>query len=104
MITVGNKRHGATGEYIGRPSPLGNPFPAGPVHGTRDEVIAKYRAWLTDIWNSGGLNPQMTELFRLADLALAGDVTLVCWCAPKACHGDVVKEFIELINKGRPAA
>jgi len=26
MITVGNKQRGARGIYVGRPSPLGNPF------------------------------------------------------------------------------
>jgi hypothetical protein len=104
MITVANKRHGAPGEYIGRPSPLGNPFPIGPVHGTRENVIDKYRAWLTCIWNNGGSGPELRELFRLADLALAGDLRLLCYCAPKACHGDVIKEFIGIVNNGRQAA
>jgi Domain of unknown function (DUF4326) len=46
MITVVNKRHHrGEGVYIGRPSLLGNPFKIG-EHGTRNEVIAKYRVWL----------------------------------------------------------
>ncbi len=33
--------------YIGRPGPYGNPFTIG-RDGTREEVIAKYRAWISD--------------------------------------------------------
>jgi len=94
MIAVANKRVNSDGQYIGRPSPLGNPFVIGP-DGTRDEVIALYKHWLTEIWNNGGINAQLTELHRLGDLARAGDLTLVCWCAPQACHGDIIKRFIK---------
>jgi hypothetical protein len=31
----------------------------------------------------------------LADLHELRGKTLVCWCAPKACHGDVLKELVE---------
>lgn len=95
-ITVANKcTHRGSGEYIGRPSPLGNPFMIG-RDGNRDMVIEKYEAWLTDIWNSGGSNAQLTELFRLAELA-DEDLTLLCWCAPARCHGDVLVSFIKRI-------
>jgi len=30
-------------------------------------------------------------------LKLGGDVNLVCYCAPKACHGDVIRDY--LINE-----
>lgn len=65
--------------YIGRPSKWGNPFEIG-RHGTRDEVIAKYREWLL----SGDLVHEVTEL---------RGKTLGCWCAPNACHGDVLVEL-----------
>lgn len=94
MIRVASKRHGATGEYIGRPSPLGNPFVIG-RDGDRDEVIAKYRAWLEKAISPGVNTPARDEFIRLWRLARAGDVTLVCWCAPLACHGDVLKEKLE---------
>ncbi len=46
MIRIENKkRYCGEGVYIGRPSPLGNPYKIG-EHGTRHEVLAKYRAWL----------------------------------------------------------
>ncbi len=63
--------------YIGRPSKWGNPFVIG-RDGTREEVIARYEAWLLE-------QPELV----LALPELAGK-TLGCWCAPRACHGDVL--------------
>jgi hypothetical protein len=68
--------------YIGRPGPYGNPFRIG-RDGTREEVIAKYKALLeTD-----------TELQKAVRL-LKGKV-LGCWCKPLPCHGDVIVEWLE---------
>jgi hypothetical protein len=72
--------------YIGRPSKWGNPFRVGP-DGTRQEVIAKYRAWIV----------QQPKLMRALS-ELAGK-TLGCWCKPEACHGDVLVELIERLEK-----
>jgi len=69
-------------EYIGRPSKLGNPFRIG-VHGTREQVIAKYRAWI----------PTQPHLLKL--LAELKDKRLGCYCKPLPCHGDVLVEMIE---------
>ena len=74
--------------YIGRAVPRsgfrasvwGNPFIIG-KDGTRPEVMEKYRAWLL-------ANP--TLLGRLPELK--GKV-LGCWCAPEACHGDILSEL-----------
>ncbi|TIX45449.1 MAG: DUF4326 domain-containing protein [Mesorhizobium sp.] len=52
--------------------------------GSREEVIAKHRAWLAS---------QPDRLDALDELR---DRDLVCWCAPQACHGDVL---IELANQ-----
>lgn len=67
--------------YIGRPSPWGNPFKIG-RDGDRDEVIAKYRAWIVQ---------QPALMARLPELR--GKV-LGCWCSPDACHGDVLAELV----------
>jgi hypothetical protein len=72
--------------YIGRGGPWGNPFRIG-RDGTRDEVIEKYRVWLWDEINAGRV-----DLEKLA--ALRGK-TLGCWCAPKACHGEVLEAAAE---------
>ena len=69
--------------YIGRPSKWGNPFTIG-RDGDRAEVIRKYREWI------------LTQPELLKALPELKGKTLGCWCAPHACHGDVLKSLIEL--------
>jgi hypothetical protein len=69
--------------YIGRPSKWGNPFVIG-KDGTRDDVIKKYESWLRS---------QPALLAALPELQ--GRV-LACWCAPQACHGDVLVRLADL--------
>lgn len=66
--------------YIGRGSPYGNPFQIG-VDGTREEVIDKFRVYINN-------NPALQILIQQN---LIGK-DLVCFCAPKACHGDIVHD------------
>ena len=81
-ITVVNKRNTHYDIYIGRGSKLGNPFVVG-KHGSREEVIEKYKQHLL---NSPTL---LRSLHELKDQALG------CFCAPLACHGDVLKAYAE---------
>lgn len=93
-IQVINKHHGDQGgEYIGRGSPLGNPWPIEGAN-TRDVVIEKYRDWLNQKIEACG--PVVCdELNRLVDIAhQTGALKSKCFCAPAACHGDVIKETI----------
>lgn len=86
------KNYKGDGTYVGRPSALGNPFEIG-KHGNREEVIDKYRDWLED--GLSGDNPAMRLFANLYDhLVLNGEITLICWCAPKPCHADVIKEVL----------
>lgn len=55
----------------------GNPFLIG-THGDRDEVIAKYAEWIQE-------KPYLLE--RLDNLR---GRDLACWCAPEACHADIL--------------
>lgn len=71
--------------YIGRGSPFGNPFPIR-KNGTREEAIEKYRKW----FHKKLEDPEFKEKV----LALKGMV-LGCFCKPKACHGDVIKEWLD---------
>ena len=71
--------------YIGRPSKWGNPFAVG-KDGTREEVIRKYEDWIRE---QPGLMAMLPEL--------VGKV-LGCWCAPQACHGDVLVRLMEEEN------
>lgn len=91
-IRVVNKHHREAGEYIGRGSPLGNPYP---IQGrdTRDVVIEKYEHWLDTQIKAD--NPVVVnELNRLGALALQGQLKLQCFCAPQACHGDHIKDVL----------
>lgn len=67
--------------YIGRGSPYGNPFPISETC-TREESIAKFREYLDS-------NEQLKVLIRRE---LRGK-DLVCFCKPKACHGDYIFEI-----------
>jgi hypothetical protein len=97
MITVGNKKHGACGMYVGRPSPLGNPFPLR-READRAMVICDYEDWLAEQLLDQD-SPASREIHRLAKLARRQDICLVCFCAPKACHADIIKRTIEAINR-----
>ena len=70
--------------YIGRPSKWGNPYKLG-RDGTRFEVILKYRAYVTEQIDNGVLDISELQGKRLG-----------CYCAPKACHGDVLTELANL--------
>lgn len=80
---VRNVRHEDYDVYVGRPSNFGNPFQIG-RHGSRENVIRKYRAWI-----------------ERDDMALYRDYIrqelrgkrLGCYCAPLPCHGDILAEI-----------
>lgn len=99
MITVVNThdREASRGaEYIGRGSPLGNPFKLVGAGGTytRDDSVATYEQWLRKRIAERD-SAVCTELNRLFKLARQGSLKLRCFCAPKRCHGDVIKQVLE---------
>ena len=63
--------------YIGRPSKWGNPFVVG-KDGSREDVIKKYGIWLK------GQDHLIKDIKELKGKILG------CWCAPQACHGDIL--------------
>ncbi len=96
MITVVNiKTHAPAGSdfYVGRGSPLGNPFPIS-FNTTREEVIAKYGEYLPQRIREGDAEIR-GELNRIWKAAKVGDVNLVCFCAPRDCHANIIKKLIE---------
>ncbi len=97
-ITVVNKHHGLTGVYIGRGSPLGNPFPIDVPNGqTREIVIGRYRLWLMEKIEQRDQRI-LDSLNWIAEQAQTKEgVVLQCFCKPHACHGDVIREII--LNK-----
>ncbi len=85
MTQVGRKGRTA-GIYIGRGSQFGNPFRIG-QDGSRDEVIRKYSSWF---YARLAQDPE----FGAAVRGLRGS-TLLCFCAPLPCHGDVIRDALE---------
>lgn len=83
--------------YIGRPSKWGNPFThiqdgrtlAKYVVSSREEAVKSYQDWITTGEGS----------HLLKDLHELKDKTLGCWCHPKLCHGDILKNLIENESK-----
>lgn len=75
--------------YVGRPTKWGNPFKIGDSWGvvrkaTREDVIRYYSVWLT---------VEHPELAEAARRELRGK-DLVCWCAPKPCHADILLAIV----------
>ena len=98
-IDVANKKFGGQGEYIGRPSALGNPFTS-KTHGQGQRVqsvqesIDLFEQWLEEKIQAKDKDV-LAELTRLFKHAQHKPLTLVCWCAPGPCHGDVIKRVLE---------
>lgn len=67
--------------YIGRGSPLGNPYTVR-EHGER--AMEMYRRWLWKRIRAG--EPNVMKALR----SITPGHHLVCSCAPRPCHGDVV--------------
>lgn len=101
MILVVNKRtYKGEGEYIGRPSPLGNPFShiksskyASIMVPTRRESVERYPKWLDDQPEDSEAKKALRALVKKYEQT--GELTLVCWCAPAACHGHILANIIE---------
>jgi len=104
MITVVNKyKHIPTKNdiYIGRGSVLGNPFTSIKDRTTKAEFICdssedsicSFDSFLREKIKNKDKNI-CDELNRIYKLAQTEDVYLVCFCKPKNCHGDVIKDII----------
>lgn len=90
---VNMSRHGREGVTpIDRSTRFGNPFRLEKDGGeySREGSIEAYREWFSEKVEN---DPE----FRQAVENLRGK-TLGCWCKPKACHGDVVVEYLHSIG------
>jgi len=71
--------------YIGRPSKWGNPFVIG-RDGDRAAVVEKFEKWFL----------QQPALMEACRRELRGK-RLACFCAPLACHGDVLAAYADSV-------
>lgn len=101
---VVNKYHGTPdgSVYIGRGSLYGNPFShredskAAVIVEDRESAIEGYRMWITGEIGTAEF-PELGDWPRPTReqvIALRGR-TLVCYCAPKPCHGEVLLELAD---------
>lgn len=93
MPKVYNKHKGDAPDraiFIGRGTPFGNPFVIG-KDGDRATVINKYCDYLKE--NLWIIKKIKTEL---------KNKDLVCFCAPAACHGDIILSLANSLPVVRP--
>jgi len=77
--------------YCGRPSLLGNPYPM-KGESSRDDVCNAYAIHFnTLLINDAAFRKEVERVRRLHD---AGDVSLVCFCAPRRCHCETLANYL----------
>lgn len=82
--------------YVGRGTPLGNPFTVG-EHGPA--ALDMYRAWLRERVEMG--DAAVMKALR----SITAEHHLVCSCAPRPCHAGVIVEvWAEVFGEPAPAA
>jgi uncharacterized protein YeaO (DUF488 family) len=104
MIHIVNKyKHtpSSTDYYCGRGSLFGNPYThirdkqtlAQFIVDTREEAINKY----AEYFNSVILNNESAriKLNSMKEVAKHNDIYLLCFCVPKKCHCEVIKQYLE---------
>lgn len=94
MITIVNIRNNKADVYCGRGSALGNPFV---MHNEtqRDDVCNRYETHFNHQVRELKDEAMLKQLRMIWTLAKKGDVSLGCYCAPKRCHCDTIKAYIE---------
>jgi len=78
---------------VDRKSVLGNKFI---MHNEneRDIVCDKYNEWLEDnVINNDNVRKEMVKLYKM--YKKYGKLRLFCWCAPKRCHAESIKNMLE---------
>jgi hypothetical protein len=87
--------------YIGRGSAFGNPFTHRPLSNSlaqfkcisREAAIASYKSYFYKrLRNDPVFRKKVTDL---QNRAKTSDLNLVCFCKPKSCHGDILKQYLE---------
>lgn len=87
--------------YIGRQNKkfnlstnlLHNPYTLSEHNNDRELVINKYKKYLDkQLLTDNSISRYFN---KLVELVKTKDIYLVCYCKPKDCHGDYIKELIE---------
>ena len=103
MIEIMNLRKSkptcSTDFRIDRASVLGNPFPMA-VESERDKVCKEYEEYFHNKMKD--TNSQFySKMAEILDVYKQfKQIRLFCWCAPKRCHGETIKKWLETNIKG----
>tara|TARA_R110000796_G_scaffold252137_1_gene385296 strand:- start:4133 stop:4486 length:354 start_codon:yes stop_codon:yes gene_type:complete len=103
-INIVNKSNHAPTDrdfYVGRGSAFGNPFTSRKISETkaefqassREEAIEKYDNYLEMQLKLKQRNV-IKGIDEMVEMLKEGDINLVCYCAPKKCHAEVIKNKV----------
>lgn len=82
--------------YCGRGSPLGNKYHID-KNVNRDVVITLYKDWFYKNLKNKSVNDYLQKI--IIQLELDGYVNLGCFCAPKKCHCEIIREYLINLSK-----
>lgn len=95
MEIIVGKKYDVDAYYIGRGTPLGNPFVMKNYSDEeRNRVCDEYEVWFNKQIEDN--NPKvMKELDKIMEILKRDDIIILgCFCAPKRCHGDTIKRYL----------
>lgn len=101
MITIKNLRvekpvH-AYQVRVDRSSVLGNPFYMA-SEAQRDEVCDRYAEYFKRKFEQNvAFREELRRIYRI--YRHYKKLELFCWCAPKRCHAETIREFLENMRK-----
>lgn len=78
--------------YIGRPTKWANPYPL-TRESMREDVSVKYELYMATRLINGDITQE--------DFIELRDKNLLCWCAPKRCHGDTIFKLVSMTHDER---
>ena len=64
----------------------------------RDKVCEQYKNWFYDELYDSTMQAELSLLKSI--LVQYGILNLFCWCAPKRCHADIIKDYLVENLKG----
>lgn len=88
--------------YVGRGSPLGNPFSFNGVNSvfktltfkTREEAVAAYEKYFDFAYeNDEAFRKYFDEIYE--HYKNGEDIYLQCFCKPKKCHADIIADKLQ---------
>ncbi len=99
MIEIMNMHHIEPSEpydvKVDRSSVLGNPFIKNEIPNCRNRVCEEYEIWFEEQLKDENTVEFAKEIGRLEHgYQQYGRLRLFCWCAPKRCHAETIRNYI----------